>query len=102
MKKIDTTILNTSVCHVSNLDNVIKKIENLKYSHEYNIGTLNFTRYNKDIISGKIYSSNFSNKKLLDSTISNANIFIYFIKFCLLINIYRRLRRRDLRRDFLQ
>ena len=86
MKKIDTTILNTSVCHVSNLDNVIKKIENLKYSHEYNIGTLNFTRYNKNNISGKIYSSNFSNKKLLDSTINNASIFIYFINICLLIN----------------
>ena len=54
--------------------------------YEYNIGSLNFTRFNKNFNDGKIYSSNFSDKIDLKINNAKANLFIYLINSGLLLN----------------
>ncbi len=86
LRKIKTVIINTDTTYVKNLDDAIEKSENLITNYEYNIGSLNFTRYNENLNDGKIYSSNFSNNENLKIDNASANLLIYLINSGLLIN----------------
>ncbi len=86
LRKINTVIINTKVTYVKSLDEAIDKSKNLGKEYEYNIGSLNFTRFNKNFNDGKIYSSNFSDKIDLKINNAKANLFIYLINSGLLLN----------------
>ena len=85
LRKIKTVIINTDITFVKNLDDAVEKSESLIKNYEYNIGSLNFTRYNNNLNDGKIYSSNFSNNENLKIDNASANLLIYLIKSRLLI-----------------
>ena len=86
LRKIKTIKINTDINYVKNIDEAIEKSENLIKNHEYNIGALNFTRFNKNLTDGKIYSSNFSEEINLDERNNDANFLIYIINYLLLFN----------------
>jgi decaprenylphospho-beta-D-ribofuranose 2-oxidase len=86
LRKINTIKVNTDSTYVANINDAVEKSENLVKSHEYNIGSLNFTRFNNNSTAGRIYSSNFSDEIDLKVSSTDANILIYMINSGLLLN----------------
>tara|TARA_B100000767_G_scaffold264880_1_gene280313 strand:- start:1815 stop:3200 length:1386 start_codon:yes stop_codon:yes gene_type:complete len=86
LRKIKTININTNINYVKNIDEAVEKTENLIKNHEYNIGSLNFTRFNKNSTDGKIYSSNFTEETNLSEINNNTNFLIYIINYILLFN----------------
>jgi|TARA_B100001964_G_scaffold242926_1_gene319274 FAD/FMN-containing dehydrogenase len=86
LRKIKTILVDTQTQFVKNIDDAMYKTTQLIKNHEYNIGSLNFSRYNNKILSGNIYSSNFSEKINISNFNGNASFLIYFVNFLLLIN----------------
>ena len=86
LRKIKSVKFNTDIIYVKNIDDAVDKSENFVKDYEFNIGSLNFTRFNNEITDGKIYSSNFSETKDLRVNNSEANLLIYIINLALMIN----------------
>ena len=86
LRKIKSVNFNTDVIYVKNIDEAVEKSENFLKNYEFNIGSLNFTRYNNKITDGKIYSSNFSETEDLKIDSSKANLLIYIINLALMTN----------------
>ena len=86
LRKINSVNFNTDIIYVKNIDDAVEKADNLLKNYEFNIGSLNFTRYNGSVTDGKIYSSNFSETEVLETDNSQANLLIYAINLALMIN----------------
>ena len=86
LRKIKSSNLNTDIIYVKSIDEAVEKSENLLKDYEFNIGSLNFTKFNKKITDGKIYSSNFLGNENLKINSSEANLLIYFVNLALMIN----------------
>ena len=86
LRKIKTAKINTQVFYVQNIDSAVEKSQELIHNYEFNIGSLNFTRFNKRVTNGIIYSSNFSETEDLNITKAKANLFIYAINLGLMSN----------------
>ena len=86
LRKIKTIKINTDINYVRNIDEAVEKSESLIKNYEYNIGSLNFTRFNNSVTDGKIRSSNFTEDADLKQSNSEANFLIYIINYLLLFN----------------
>lgn len=86
LRKIITIKINTDINYVRNINEAVEKSETLIKNYEYNIGSLNFTRFNNSITDGKIYSSNFTEEIDLKQSNSEANFLIYIINYLLFFN----------------
>ena len=86
LRKIKTIKINTDINYVRNINEAVEKSETLIKNYEYNIGSLNFTRFNNSITDGKIHSSNFTEEVDLKQSNSEANFLIYIINYLLLFN----------------
>lgn len=86
LRKIKSSNLNTDIIYVKSIDEAVEKSENLLKDYEFNIGSLNFTKFNNKITDGKIYSSNFLENENLKINSSEANLLIYFVNLALMIN----------------
>ena len=86
LRKIKTIKINTDINYVRNINEAVEKSETLIKNYEYNIGSLNFTRFNNSITDGKIHSSNFTEEADLKQNNSEANFLIYIINYLLLFN----------------
>ena len=86
LRKVKTILVNTSTSYVKNLEDAVVKIEDLNKSYEFNIGSLNFTRFSNFKNDGKFFSSNFSEEVSLDEEKNEANFVIYLINYCLMFN----------------
>jgi decaprenylphospho-beta-D-ribofuranose 2-oxidase len=86
LRKIKTIKIITETVHVANIDEAVAKSENLVKRNEFNIGSLNFTRFNNNCSDGRIYSSNFSDQIDLKVKSTDANLLIYMINSGLLLN----------------
>ena len=86
LRKVKSILVNTTTSYVKNLEDAVLKIENLNKNYEFNIGSLNFTRFSNFKNDGKIFSSNFSEEVSLNEENNEANFIIYLINYCLMIN----------------
>jgi len=86
LRKIKTILINTNTNYVKSLEHTVESFEKLTDNFEFNIGSLNFTRFSKNLNDGKVYSSNFSEDISLEESNSEARIIIYLINYCLLFN----------------
>ena len=86
LRKIKSSSLNTDITYVKSIDEAVEKSEKLLENYEFNIGSLNFTKFNNKITEGKIYSSNFLEAENLKVNSSEANLLIYFVNLALMIN----------------
>jgi FAD/FMN-containing dehydrogenase len=73
LRKIKTIKINTDINYVKSINEAVEKSETLIKNFEYNIGSLNFTRFNNNITDGKIHSSNFTEDVNLEQSNSEAN-----------------------------
>ena len=86
LRKVKSILVNTTTSYVKNLEDTVLKIENLNKNYEFNIGSLNFTRFSNFKNDGKIFSSNFSEEVSLNEENNEANFIIYLINYCLMFN----------------
>ena len=86
LRKVNTVKIDTHTNSVKNIEDAVEKSENLIKNYEFNIGSLNFTRFSNHSNDGKIYSSNFSESTSLNETNSEANLLIYIVNYCLMFN----------------
>ena len=86
LRKVKSILVNTTTSYVKNLEDAVLKIENLNKNYEFNIGSLNFTRFSNFKNDGKIFSSNFSEEVSLNEENNEANFIIYLINYCLMFN----------------
>ena len=86
LRKVKSILVNTTTSYVKNLEDAVLKIENLNKNYEFNIGSLNFTRFSNFKNDGKFFSSNFSEEVSLNEENNEANFIIYLINYCLMFN----------------
>lgn len=81
LKKINSFYLSNKTKKFNNIENIIEDMEESKYKNEFNIGSLDATKFSDCNLAGVMFSSNFLEDNNLEIKNYNPNILVNLINY---------------------
>ncbi len=88
LRKIQSYNLTNNIKRIKNIEEMILQMNNLKKSSEYNIGSIDATKFSDDNLSGSLFSSNFLDDNSLEINNHKPNNIILLINYIYVLGKY--------------